>query len=80
MFVLTTICKDSSHTALYCVPRAMSFDKFAFLEIIASQAKEDMIEVVLDMAQRPTYAQVKVEELQRQLEEPAQKCRKKITI
>ena len=59
----------------------MSFDKVAFLEIIASQTKEEMIEVVLDMAQRTTKdAQFKVEELQRQLEEPAQKRRKKIDI
>ena len=80
MFVLATICKHSSHTALYFVLRAMSFDKVAFLEWSASQTKEEMIEVVLDMAQRTKDAQSKVEELQRQLEEPAQKSRKKITI
>ena len=80
MFALATICKDSSHTALYFVPRAMSFDKVAFLEIIASQTKEEMIEVVLDMAQRTKDAQQNVEELQRQLEEPAQNSQKEITI
>ena len=55
----------------------MSFDKVAFLEIIASHTKEEMIEVVLDMAQRTKYAQSNVEELQRQLEEPAQKVERR---
>ena len=80
MFVLATICKHSSHTALYFVLRAMSFDRVAFLEIVASHTKEELIEVMIDMAQRTNDAQKKVEELQRQLEEPAQKCRKEITV
>ena len=57
MFVLATICKHSSHTALYFVLRAMSFDKVAFLEIIASHTKEEMTEVALELAQRSKDAQ-----------------------
>ena len=59
----------------------MSFDKVAALKWSATQTKEEMVEVMCEMAKRTKDAELKVEELQRQIalatedkveEEPAQ--------
>ena len=66
----------------------MSFDKVAALKRSATQTKEEMVEVMCEMAKCTADAELKVEELQRQIalvktdtveEEPTQKIREQYT-